>query len=145
MWAWDGKMRDIGSLACKIVAAGVVAAIVSAASPPPATGIYSEAQSERGAAVYAQHCAACHGAELTAGSAPPLTGPFWSSWNGRSMAELYGIVQGSMPQDAPSSLSDTDYADVVAHMLKVGGYPSGAADLPASREALATLKIGPAE
>nr|WP_299593155.1 cytochrome c [Sphingomonas bacterium] len=136
------------SVAWKLGAAGVVAllacAATSPAGPTTTTGVYSEAQSERGAAVYAQHCAACHGAALTAGSAPPLTGPFWSSWNGRSMAELYGLVRGSMPQDAPSSLSDTAYADVTAHMLKVGGYPAGATDLPASAEALATMTIGPA-
>jgi quinoprotein glucose dehydrogenase len=138
-------MLDMRSLAWKMAAAGVIAVALSAATDQPrsiTTGVYTEAQGRRGAAVYAQHCAACHGATLTAGSAPPLTGPFWSSWNGRSMGELYGLVRGSMPQDAPSSLSDADYADVIAHMLQVGGYPAGTAELPASPETLAPMTIG---
>jgi mono/diheme cytochrome c family protein len=139
-------IRKIGGRARLIgLAAAILTAAAAAAQSPPslAGGAYSASQSAHGAEVYAQHCASCHGKVLTEGSAPPLTGPFWNSWSGRSLAELYQLIQGAMPADAPSSLSDADYAAVVAHMLKVGGYPAGSADLPASPDALAPIKIGP--
>jgi mono/diheme cytochrome c family protein len=118
--------------------------LARAASPTDTNaGIYSVAQADRGAAAYATHCAACHGATLNGGGAPTLQGPFWSSWNGRSVGELFQLIQGSMPQDAPSSLSDADYAAIVALLLKTGGYPAGPTDLPASADALAPIKIGP--
>ena len=125
--------------------AGIGLAIALGAAVPTDinAGIFSVAQSDRGAVVYATHCAACHGVTLNGGAAPTLNGPFWTSWSGRSVGELYQLVQGSMPQDAPSSLSDADYAAVVAHMLKTGGYPAGPADLPPTPEALAAIKIGP--
>ena len=38
-------------------------------------GVYTEEQARRGAALYGQECASCHGATLTGGeSAPPLVG-----------------------------------------------------------------------
>ncbi len=130
------------------VAAGLAVLIppVVAGAVSPAdinSGIYSAAQADRGAAAYATHCAACHGATLNGGAAPTLNGPFWSSWNGRSVGELFQLIQGSMPQDAPSSLSDADYAAIVALLLKTGGYPAGPTDLPASADALTPIKIGP--
>jgi mono/diheme cytochrome c family protein len=118
--------------------------IAGAADPTDInSGIYSEAQAQQGALVYATHCATCHGATLNGSAAPTLNGPFWSSWSGRSVGELFQLVQGSMPQDAPSSLSDAEYAAIVAHMLKTGGYPAGTTALPASADALVPIKIGP--
>lgn len=107
-----------------------------------ANGLYTAAQSARGKAAYAQHCASCHGEALGGQMAPTLTGAFWTAWQGRTMGELYGIVQGSMPQQAPASLPASDYADIVAYMLQAGGYPAGTAELPADETALEPVTIG---
>lgn len=123
--------------------AGIVAVGLAAAQAPAPDGLYAKAQSARGRMAFAEHCAACHGADLGGGAAPTLTGPFWATWRGRSLGELLGLMKGSMPADAPGSLDDGTYADILAFMLETGGYPAGPTDLPASPEALDTRKIGP--
>lgn len=104
---------------------------------------YTAAQAERGRIAYAEHCASCHGPTMGGGAAPTLTGAFWSSWNGRTLGELFTLTRNSMPADAPASLADGDYADLLAYMLQKGGYPAGGAALPASAESLAARKIEP--
>jgi hypothetical protein len=42
-----------------------------------------------------------------------------------------------MPQDRPSQLSRSTYADIVAYIFKVNGFPEGPTDLPTD---LGTLK-----
>jgi hypothetical protein len=61
------------------------------------------------------------------------------------MKELYLLIQGSMPQNAPSSLGDKDYSAIIAYMAKVGGYRTGDADLSSSPEALGNIEIAPAK
>lgn len=104
-------------------------------------GVYDQAQAGRGRDAYRTHCAACHGASLTGEGAPALAGPFWSSWNRRSLDELYLLVQGSMPQQAPESLPAATYADILAYMLQAGGYPDGPHPLPADEAAMAAIRI----
>ena len=75
---------------------------------------------KHGAQLYAQKCAACHGAN-GAGSAafPPLWGA--SSFNGGAgMHRLWtmaGFVRYNMPQNAPGTLSDQEAYDVSAYVL----------------------------
>lgn len=74
----------------------------------------------RGAALYAQHCSACHGSS-GAGSAaiPPLWGD--RSFNaGAGMHRLWtmaAFVRHNMPQNAPGSLTDQQAYDVAAYVL----------------------------
>lgn len=74
----------------------------------------------RGAAIYAQQCSACHGAN-GAGSAafPPLWGA--RSFNGGAgMHRLWtmaAFVRYNMPQNAPGSLSGQQAYDVAAYVL----------------------------
>lgn len=106
-------------------------------------GVYTNAQAERGAQGYANHCAVCHGATLTGtGEAKPLTGPaFLSSWNGLSVGDLYDRIRTSMPANAPKSLSRETYADILAYVLKFDGFPAGDADLDHRSEVLAGIRI----
>jgi thiosulfate dehydrogenase len=75
----------------------------------------------RGAALYAQQCAACHKANGNGvgGAFPPLWGA--SSFNqGAGMAHIdrmTGFVRYNMPQNAPGSLSLTQAYDVAAFVL----------------------------
>ncbi len=75
---------------------------------------------ERGAAIYADQCSACHGDE-GAGMLPlfpPLWGP--TSFNdgaGMSHVEkMAAFVQHNMPQDSPGSLSAQEAYDVSAYV-----------------------------
>jgi alcohol dehydrogenase (cytochrome c) len=66
------------------------------------------AQAEHGRTLYAQHCASCHGAELTAGQfAPALKGPaFLAKWRGTSFGDLIAYIHSSMPPGNVGSLPD---------------------------------------
>ena len=70
-------------------------------------GIYSKAQASRGAGLYAQECASCHGTMLTGGeSAPPLAGgDFLSNWEGLTIGDLFERIRTTMPATRPGALN----------------------------------------
>jgi alcohol dehydrogenase (cytochrome c) len=126
----------------------VVSALVlcgAGAQPLAATpGHYTRAQATRGEFVYIQHCLSCHGAHRQGNSGPPLQGPNF----GRSMAtarmttaSLFAFIQGSMPMNAPGSLSERQYLDVLAYVLNKNGYAPGNAEL--TKPALAHVGLLP--
>jgi PQQ-dependent dehydrogenase (methanol/ethanol family) len=89
-------------------------------------GSYTSAQASRGATVYAQDCAQCHGASLRGDSGPPLTGQiFQQAYGTGTAAQLYDFISRQMPQDEPGSLSQQQYLDVTGYILSRNGFPSG--------------------
>lgn len=106
-------------------------------------GVYSDAQAGRGKKGYITHCAACHNEGLQGGDlAPALKGEeFLLQWNDKSMFELVDRIQKTMPQDNPGGLTAQENADIVAYMLQVGRFPSGAGELPADAAALKAIAI----
>ncbi len=94
-------------------------------------GVYSDAQATRGGRIYRQFCSSCHAPNMEGGEmGPGLRGkPFIDPWDGERLAELMSYVQETMPQDNPGSLSDEDYTDVLAYVLKVNEFPAGDLDL----------------
>jgi len=104
-------------------------------------GVYSTAQSERGAAVYKQSCGTCHGETLAGDIGPTLTGPFWSIYDGRTAADLFKTIRTTMPADAPESLKAQEYADVIAYLFSVNKFPAGEKELPGEQAALESIKI----
>ncbi len=96
-------------------------------------GVFTEAQAQRGQAVYAGSCGSCHGRRLNGApddpdmrSTPPLArASFLREWEGRSVATLFEYMRATMPENNPASLTDEEYADVIAYMLSVGGMPAG--------------------
>ena len=104
-------------------------------------GVFTEAQASRGQLVYTQRCAACHGATLIGASGPPLTGGvFVSRWQADPLSALFTKISKTMPADAPGDLTSQQAADVLAYVLKTGGFPAGRAELAATTEA--TSRIG---
>ena len=110
-----------------------VPAVVAPQSRSQWDGIYSEAQARRGAAIYGRDCRACHGATLLgAEGGPSLIGAdFDSTWSGRTIGELFEKIRSTMPQSAPGSLTEREYADVLAYVLSAGRFPAGTTELPA--------------
>jgi mono/diheme cytochrome c family protein len=128
------------------VAAAVLALAGVTAAQTPRTiwdGIYTEEQAARGATLYAARCAQCHGDGLGGQeSAPALTGTtFYSNWEGETLESLFERMRSSMPADKPGSLSRAQNADVLAHVLKVGGYPAGPSPVDGQAGALAPITI----
>jgi S-disulfanyl-L-cysteine oxidoreductase SoxD len=129
-----------------LVALSLAAAAVAAAAQAPQTmtvwnGVYSNEQADRGGKVYERECARCHGDDLGGiEAAPALRGATFSeTWNGLPLAELFDRVRTSMPQDKPGSLSRAETADVLAHMLRAGGFPAGEKTLAGDATALGQI------
>lgn len=137
-------MRRLTGLLTIVLVA--VAVTRGAAGQAPAKtvkdGVYSDAQAARGAELYAQHCALCHGPTLAGADGPPLAGvEFLGNWNGLTVADVFDRIRTSMPLDDPGKLSRAQTADIVAHLLKVGKFPAGTADLPSELAALRAIRI----
>jgi mono/diheme cytochrome c family protein len=110
-------------------------------------GVYTSEQAARGASLYANNCASCHGSALSGGeSAPPLTGgEFFSNWNGLTLGDLFERIRISMPADRPGKLSRAEDADVLAFMLSVSQFPPGKTELERQTEALKQIRIDSAK
>lgn len=104
-------------------------------------GVYTEQQALRGEERYQAICAACHDGDEP--EAPAPKGPeFIERWRDAPVAFLYGFIHKSMPGDKPGSLSEADYVDLVAYLLRENGYPAGSADLTAAKTP-GILLVGP--
>ncbi len=102
---------------------------------------YSEAQAQAGNALYQENCASCHLLDLQgAFEAPALTGNnFSSNWSNRNIIDLLDLVRRTMPPQAPNSLSESDYSNVVAYLLSSNGIGSGSVTLDFNSGGLAFL------
>jgi ankyrin repeat protein len=95
-------------------------------------GVYTDAQAQRGRDVYRRACAVCH-LDTLAGDAvsPPLVGPaFLRRFDGQTAHEMVQAVRASMPQNAPDTLGDRGYVDLIAFLLNANGGRTGALELP---------------
>jgi cytochrome c5 len=122
-------------MACVIAGAAVAAAAQSGGSAPQTTRdkVYSKAQAARGGATYETLCAACHDparAATVKKPGPPLVGEkFFAEWQDRTLGGLMETTLLTMPNDGSAVLSESETADVIAHILQANGYPDGPADL----------------
>ena len=105
-------------------------------------GVYTLEQATRGEKVYDAECAQCHGGSLSGvESAPPLTGDqFNNNWEGLALSDLFDRIRTTMPQTQPGTLSRAQNADLLAHILKVGGFPAGDKPLDGQAGALTNIK-----
>jgi mono/diheme cytochrome c family protein len=102
---------------------------------------YTRQQVAQGRDIYAQQCAACHGATLQGVSAPALTGPAFAHSH-LTASQLRGAVIQRMPLTAPGSLKPEEYASVMAFLpdydcVKPSGngrQPFPTTDLPALQQ-----------
>lgn len=129
-----------------VLSAGIViwTLVAGASAQAPAAdiwqGAYSEAQAERGKAVYLTACIRCHGADLAGTTAPALKGDrFFDTWGGDSVSRLFEKIRDTMPPNFGTILDDTAKLDIVAFILQTNGYPAGK-DLP-SGNGLAAIQI----
>jgi mono/diheme cytochrome c family protein len=124
-------------------------AAVQAQAPAPTpkiwTGIYSPEQVTRGKAAYDAYCSRCHQPDLTGGAGAAAGGGrgrgraggppalkddrFWLDFDGQSLSSLMSKIQRTMPQDAPGSLREDDYLDLLSYILSQNTFPAGKSDL----------------
>ena len=82
-------------------------------------GVYSDAQAARGATLYGQQCASCHGDKLEGVQGPPLTTDvFLGRWQAQPLSDLANKIRNTMPAGNPGTLTPQQSTDLVAHILK---------------------------
>ena len=109
-------------------------------------GVYTEAQATRATGVFGASCAGCHA--LTPEGNRPLSGEeFWQSHTQKSVTELLTYISKNMPNGNGGSLSQENYNDIVALILKSNGFPAGSTELTASTVTgvMIVSKDGPGE
>jgi S-disulfanyl-L-cysteine oxidoreductase SoxD len=118
-------------------------------SPRPAParttldGVYTDDEASRGKAQYNTTCSACHMEDLSgSGQALPLAGDaFMDIWEGQTMNDFLELVQGTMPQDKPGSLTAEQALDVISYILQQNKFPAGKEELKNDSDALKNILI----
>jgi mono/diheme cytochrome c family protein len=107
-----------------------------------ADGVYTDAQASRGAIVYASACSGCHRADLGGATGPALRDQrFAREFAGKDLKTLFTKTATTMPRNAPNSLGDNVYLDIVAHLLKENGFAAGSQEL--TTDALDAIRVVP--
>ena len=111
-----------------------------------ADGLYTSDQADAGEGLYDDQCVSCHG-NLSA-FVPEMAAllgdhTFRNRWEGRSIGELFQLIQEEMPQDAPGSLSNDETASLVAYILAGNRFPAGDVALSNDLEALNDIPFAP--
>ncbi|MGD8329033.1 MAG: cytochrome c [Acidobacteriota bacterium] len=97
-------------------------------------GVFNADQVEAGQAVFDEICIKCHTKDTF--------GPdYMLGWNGASVAELFMLVQGTMPYETPGALDDEQYADVIVYLFSINGVEAGDGKLPAELNELWDISI----
>jgi S-disulfanyl-L-cysteine oxidoreductase SoxD len=114
-------------------------------------GVYTNAQAERGRAVYAEQCTDCHGRALEgAYESHTLVGDeFTSNWDGQPLLTLFdriritmsGAEPGTITGIIPKPLTREQTADVVAFILWFNKIPAGKEELGTKAEVLEQIRF----
>src|SRR5262249_34476780 len=146
------RRMSFSTSAARFLLAGIVGVLVVGAAAlrgaqargPAGAGLYPEARGGGGEALSGQSGAACQGATLTGGTAPPLAGTgFETSWSDPrvTLADVFFIARTTMPPRASNTLTAQDHTAVFAYILKMNGFPSGATPLSATSEQLESAHV----
>jgi mono/diheme cytochrome c family protein len=101
-------------------------------------GVYTKEQAARGKGEYDDNCAGCH----STGEGPTLVGDaFMRRWFEDNLNAPFTKMRTQMPLDAPGTLSDKSYVDVISFLLAASGFPAGADELRPNPEVLATIFV----
>ena len=97
--------------------------------------VYSAAQAAEGRDIYDGRCKTCHTAISHTGA------PFRANWDKKPLSDLYDYMVEKMPKDAPGTLSEDEYTQVLAYVLRMNGMPAGPDNLSPDRKVLKAIRI----
>src|ERR1700739_2008970 len=103
-----------------VLTLGAVSIVAVSQTPQAPVGVFTANQAASGRALYAQACAACHGADMEgSGDAPALSGgTFTLNWRSKMISELFGQILQTMPLNSPGSLDEAAALNVTAYILE---------------------------
>ena len=82
----------------------------------------------------------CHEIEEFVGA-----GAFFDEQEGETLWSVFEFVWSEMPEDRPAWLDPEEYADILAYLLSVYGFPAGKKDLPIEQADLEHYLVMPPE
>jgi mono/diheme cytochrome c family protein len=135
------RMRAGLMLAILAIATIPLYAAAQGGQRPPA---FTEAQAQRGQAIYEKNCQDCHGSTLDNGEfgGAPLKGSYFRQhWGSGDVSALFGYVNTLMPPDRPGQLSAQSYVDLTAFLLSSNGYAPGSEELTADQDAQSKMTM----
>ncbi|MGH7506416.1 MAG: c-type cytochrome, partial [Longimicrobiales bacterium] len=98
-------------------------------------GVYTAAQAKSGRSAFRENCSGCHASSQFAGPT------FQRSWSGRALYDLFEMIRTRMPDSNPGSLSRKTYAEIIAYLFSLNGYPAGSAELPSQADPQKRIRI----
>ena len=137
-------MRNCTAVGCFILLWGIgMAHAQEGVARSTSTGVFTDAQAEKGATAYSEHCAVCHGSDLlsTDREVPNLTGSF--RWSGKTIGDMFEVVRDTMPPEEKHSLDDQVYLDIVTYILRFNKVPPGSQPLTPDIQVLKQIVIAP--
>lgn len=154
MWKYAGPGSFVRSaLAAVSVAAMLATPALAADDATPSDGaeltifdgVYTEEQAERGKALYATDCTACHGNTARGGPGSPGLVAFTldSKYADQPLSAYWNFMVHNMPPGNAGWFTDQEYADITAYLLQLHGAPSGDTELEGTEEALSQIMIVP--
>jgi alcohol dehydrogenase (cytochrome c) len=128
-----------GALALTMTVSAAAVGADAPSKPLP----FTAAQAKHGQDVFAVQCSSCHGANADGGpGGPPLKGgAFRMRFQPQAGDGLFTFIHEKMPPGAGGTLSPSDTADLVAHVLTLNGGKPGKTALPSDAKALAPLSL----
>lgn len=100
-----------------------------------AEATFTEVQADRGRDLFRAQCTECHYSSEFSDS------QFQFKWSRRSAGNLYQLIQSSMPETAPGSLTPEETVDLVSYILQMNGFDPGASELAADRAILDAISL----
>ena len=93
-------------------------------------GVYTEDQAFRGEDAFVANCEGCHIYGEPDDAAPPLLdNSFLDNWREDTLGPLFEHMRTRMPSQAPGSLTDLTYLDILSYILWEHGMPFGEQEL----------------
>ncbi|MBD5634328.1 MAG: c-type cytochrome [Candidatus Eremiobacteraeota bacterium] len=134
-------LKRTTAVSCLGLALAAVAFVPHGAHAASGPAFYTAAQAAAGKKLYVTNCAACHAADLSGTSAPPLRGPAAPYHGTQSVAEIYDYISAQMPLNSPGSLSPKSYASILAYLLQQNGHAAGASALTPAKAQTITANM----
>lgn len=106
-----------------------------AAPTAMASTAFTDDQADRGRDLFRAQCTECHYSSEFSDS------QFKFKWSRRSAGNLYELIQTSMPETAPGSLTPDEAVAVVTYIMRMNGFEPGASELPADRGVLDGISL----
>ena len=134
LFLWGGVAACASSGSATPGLTDTSAGTLEVVTAPLTLAVYTSQQAERGQGVFSTVCSACHGRNEFSGPIFALT------WMAEPVGHLFEHIRTTMPQDQPGSLSNEEYAAVLAYFLRVNGREAGDVELPADAELLSMIR-----